>query len=133
MCLKSVDVALEWDARDKDYVGYGYKNISKYEFTAAPFHIELRPSSKRWKKATGKNRGMFDTIKSSGKKRYVPGFHIFLNLEDAKNYSGSLLVKVKYKGILAFGKNTNSVSSAGKPCVIAKDMKIVEIIPENPV
>lgn len=57
---------------------------------------------------------------------YIPGFHIFLNKEDAQNYcqEKSVLVKVKFRGVLAFGKDqTNTID---KPCIIASHMKIVK-------
>ena len=122
MCMSSVSFALEYDKGCREFVGYGYKkiknaNLSKY---------------RNWSEATGDWYGA-KTLKTAiesadDMKSYIPGFHIFLHKGDAENYQmvgPSTIVKVKYKGVLSFGRNETGPFNEG-PCVIASHMKIVE-------
>ena len=144
MCLQKVDLNLMWDARQQDYVGYGYKvmhdneipKYKKWKMAGGNFHKVLTPSNR-------KERWMKNTIESSikGKKLYHPGFHIFLNKEDARCYNTTTtLVKVMFKGVLVFGTNfthtywnykRNKNVNNYAPCVVATHMKIVEVLNDN--
>ena len=129
MCLNNVDFALEWDKGTRQYVGYGYKKILN----------RLLPKYKRWQEATGDIDGcvtkpdLRKAISSSfsdGCKNYHPGFHIFLNKDDAVNYGSSYnksVVKVKFYGVIAFGDNETYTQSKYGPCIITTHMKLVEV------
>lgn len=137
MCLKSTKdgFALEYDSNVKDFVGYGYKILEEVVYN----------KYKRWKEAKGNkfDENLYalkaEVNTSDNKSVYYPGFHIFINKEDARNYRhaeyGSKVVKVKYRGVVAFG--TNEVDFINKniygnktygPCVIARYMKLVEVL-----
>jgi hypothetical protein len=133
MCLHETQLVLTWDKNAKAYVGEGYKNLPK----------EKVGRLGRWQEAIGNSSGYgkpeelrsrFQTTDTS--KVYHPGFHIFLNEQDAREYKyGKLsneIVKVKFKVVLAFGTNEvnykSGVGMAYGPCVIAQYMKPVEIL-----
>jgi hypothetical protein len=58
-------------------------------------------------------------------KPYLPGFHIFLDLEGALEYGEKDIYEVEFTDVIAFG--TNSTRRAGyKNCVVANRMKILK-------
>lgn len=132
MCLRTVDFSLLWDKRQKDFVGYGYKRIEH----------DLLNKYKRWHTATGNINVTQRTIKEPAKNiladktkfaddraLYHPGFHIFLEKCDAEKYDVYIdypVVKVMFKGVIAFG--TNATKYHFGPCVIATHMKVVEVL-----
>lgn len=135
MCLKNVDLNLTFNG--KEFVGKGYKS----------YHIEDIRNLGRGKWIQAKGCGFASAFKtsrsrlknivnSSGLEKYFPGFHIFLEYEDALSYNAASknsaynstrqLVKVKYKGVTGFGTNKAGYSGY-KPCVIALFMKIEKV------
>ncbi len=136
MCMQKVDAALNYDKNLGAFVGYGYKAIID---DVTDSKGNLKPSAKRWKEATftghatprdylGKERCDEDYTK------YSPGFHIFLNQKSAEDYrikqSGTLIVKVAYREIVAIGTNETDryPNRRFDACVCARYMKIVEVI-----
>lgn len=130
MCMNSVKFALEYDKNARDYVGYGYKRLEDYEYK----------KYKKWCVADGdwgdvrkdKTINLRNTKVNGNTKKlsYIPGFHIFLNKEDADAYSEyGNTIKVKFRGVLAFG--TNETRFGSRDCVIATHMKLVEVCNGN--
>jgi hypothetical protein len=137
MCLSTIDFALSYDEKLKDFIGYGYKCLSIYEYNKFSQNKNWRTAegSKVTYSSNAKSVLSTRTIYSNDNNKYHPGFHIFTKLEDAQNYSRyksiRKIVKVKYRGVLAFG--TNELYGNGLedtlptgPCVIAKYIKFVE-------
>lgn len=130
MCLSTVDFALHWDDQVKDFVGYGWK----YGITV--------PKRGKWYLASGTRYSFREKLKdtfiiSDDDKAYPPGFHIFLEKEDAENYGSdsSRVYRVAYRNVLAFGANECNRKDDGS-CVIAKEIyyftdKQISSIPDN--
>ena len=121
MCMSTVQFALEYDKGCRDFVGIGYKKVT-----------ETKSTNKKWQEAKGGWGSKSSSLKTSEKtgphnKQYIPGFHIFLNKNNAETYGGggSCIVKVKYRGVLAFGKN--ETGGGYGDCIIASHMKVVEV------
>ncbi len=135
MCMSKTDFGLRWDEKEKEFVGYGYKNLYKRDILNRG---KIKDSS--WKEASFNSYCGPQTIDrlatSYDSKRYAPGFHIFLNENHARGYRSKsrniVIVKVMFKGVVAFGTNdTQSVdykSSIKGPCVISRYMKIVSVV-----
>lgn len=127
MCLSSVSLNLNvYDKSVKDFIGYGYKKL----------HIDvIKKYGNKWNKATGStdndDTSLEDegVIKASDNQEYYPGFHIFLNKENAENYAGNHIsswrkvVKVAFRGVLTFG--FNKAGTAKGLCVVTKYMKVL--------
>lgn len=126
MCLTKVSFTL-----DENGVGVGYKLLPAEAFDSkGRFNTSLSKQkgwSKEWKKIEPRKQ----KINARDKQEYVPGYHIFLNKEDARNYrhsySDSVLVKVEFRGIMTLGTNETTRDEYG-PCIVAKEMRVVEII-----
>jgi len=120
--MNTVKFALEENANG-EMVGVGYKLMYTYEVKV----------NKRWKKARHINGDIYKTI-GYGKRKYPFGFHIFLNQKDAENYTaknpGKALYKVEFKNVVAFGTNYTNLNGKSGPCIIARDMRYMEIIQE---
>ena len=119
MCLKTCSLSLEYDNKAHMYVGYGYKAI---------WNAKL---DKKWKEANGNEKSLnLSHENANDHTTYIPGFHIFLCEEDARNYSAHYnsgdIVKVKFREVLAFGTNSSGVDY--KNCVVTRYMKVVEIL-----
>jgi len=117
MCLREVNLKLNYDEKEKKYVGHGYKSMT----------IKKGDLGK-WKEARGegvlKSSQEYSTI--SGE--YVPGFHIFLDLEDAKRYGNGPYYQVKFREVLAFGDNEAGWIGPTKQygdCVVSRYIKYV--------
>jgi hypothetical protein len=127
MCLKTVGVALDYDKQAHAFIGYGYKRMNPL----------IAKKHKKWVRANGdreyldKNSKLSSSyvVSDSDYKSYVPGFHIWINEEDAQDYEhgDGPVVKVKYKGIIAFGQNSLDCydkNAKDGPCVVAEWMKL---------
>ncbi len=121
MCLSTTDFSLEWDNGGHAFVGYGYKRVKERDLIKYKTWQEAKCD--KFTESPSKNY----TTKSNDGKSYIPGFHIFLSRSAARSYtSNAKLVKVKFKEVLGFG--TNMAGSSNRPCIIARYMKIVEIL-----
>ena len=74
-----------------------------------------------------------NTVTADDHKLYPPGFHIFLNAIDAKNYGIGALVQVHFKDVIAFGKQITGYNLLcdkvyNTDCVISRYMKIVDVL-----
>lgn len=132
MCLRTIALNLKWEKKEKNYVGYGYKKLKK------EFLVRRGYCKNQWRKATGSiNRSDIEMSlecsleNSSDYKRYHPGYHIFLNYEDAKKYGGRYnegrIYKVKFKGVISFGTNKAGFKLKA-PCVVTTHVKLLEEI-----
>ena len=133
MCLKTTELALHWDEEEQTYVGTGYKTYDglNHNWNGINFKIGkwFNFNPKNWKynnKLSYREFNKYERYCEEGddNKKYVPGFHIFLEAIDAKNYGNAYVYEVMYKNVLGFGTNSVTGSIDG-PCVIAADMKIV--------
>ncbi len=107
-----------YDRRTKTYTGMGYKHVHK-DRTCYNGKYLLN----RWMDAEGITELEF----TNTHKAYHPGFHIFLNKEDAMNYpsaSGGEIWEVKYRNVISFGSNKCHKTNTDGPCVIAAQMKL---------
>jgi hypothetical protein len=81
---------------------------------------------KKWVKSKA------ELISASNRAEYLAGFHIFLSHHDAVAYTipegPYVLAKVKFKNVLAFGEQLTNYPTKAVPCVIADEIKFVEII-----
>jgi hypothetical protein len=131
MCLTSSKFELEYDSKIDDFVGYGYKVVSH--------RVYNKLARKRWVEAKAQAiGGSVNEIKTrriatrrNKKVYYTPGFHIFIKRDDAHNYYYSfrdnILIKVAYRGVLAFGSNDTHDKFGNKRqgmCVITRYMKL---------
>ncbi len=144
MCMSTVAFASTYDKKREEFIGIGYKNLSKFEVcTKESKYEKLLPHKKTWKQASltkggSRNRDltlMVHAVSNGQVRAYAPGFHIWTCEKDAVDYSGSdsskVIVKVEFKDVIAFG--TNEVYGAGmtydkRPCIIARWMRLVEVI-----
>lgn len=144
MCLQKTDLNLSWNAKEECFVGYGYKamdvtdkngRINKSVMKNFLKNVIVLPDG--WYEACGhwgnvegcdkivKNDNVIWTNRGQP---YWPGFHIFLNQEDAETYNKYTdVVKVMYNDLIAIGVNANGNNGYGKT-VIASYMKIVEVV-----
>lgn len=144
MCLSTVALKLTYNKAQRAFIGVGYKNIeSEYVKDGKILWSEL-PScyGKGWKDSflyKGKQDGSFArskidyTVSSDDdiNVEYAPGFHIFLNQEDAELYGAAkygAVIKVEFKEVLAYGENYNGEQDG--PCVVARRMRVVELVKE---
>lgn len=147
MCLKTLNLALKYNSKTKEYTGFGYKVLSSFVFNSSGKLDETTDKckrkkwSKKWKRAVGwyytkslQENEEYANKKGKGikDKQYYPGFHIFLTPEDAKSYNPTgVVVKVEYKNVLAFGTNDAGFQNGKRvsgPCVVAEYMRIVEVV-----
>lgn len=140
MCLNTVELNLRWSRHAKAYLGTGYKRIND---------LSLYNKIGRWTRAGGNQyskseKGVHNELvrvdytnlqMSPDWKEYHPGFHIFLNEDDAKNYMHCYgkLYQVQFKNVLSFGKNEvnyqpNNYDRNFGPCVVTEYMRIVKEI-----
>lgn len=143
MCMSSIKFMLNLRPNDDgDFVGVGFKSLPSNfildktgRINYAKKNMKKRQWSKNWKDAFSHSGPT--TIKASRGGWYQRGFHIFLNMEDARKYESSgVLVRVEFKNVLAFGNNpvrsyqfwpfSYSVNTYG-PCIISQYMRIVEV------
>lgn len=131
MCLTTERLNMVYCPEENDFIGTGYKVIKLFD-KLGRLNLSKSKIKTKWTEAVGNwdekkfssNRIMPDI----GINSYWPGFHIFLNLEDAIKYSTHLtLVEVKYKSVTGFGNNQTEHHLKG-PCVIARYAKISKII-----
>lgn len=123
MCLKTEKLKMKFWPEYNTYVGSGYKLLSKnYD------HFN------KWQEATGwskskpcKNKGI--DLDGDINNRYHAGFHIFLNVDDAIDYSrvsyqsGNYNVyNVDFTDVIGFGKQ--HTSDGEKDCVITRWMYV---------
>lgn len=142
MCLYSLDIAVHYDTDEKAFVGTGYKILHKNK---------VKEYGDKWIKCTGdKHDNKFNPdslTRSNTGVNYFPGFHMFTCINDTINYQwkqsihiqlrynskpsyqqvDDRLVEVKYKEILAYG--TDYTKNGNKPCVVARYMKVVRVVP----
>lgn len=122
--------------KNKDY-GIGYK---AYKTKIINGKRELYgPLTKHYQnQKISKNKWLLSSkigsIYSDDDKSYNPGFHIFLNQQDAENYysykNNVVIVRVKFKDVVGFGTNGTSagiLSTAG-PCIIARKMLVEKVV-----
>lgn len=130
MCMNKVNFTLVWDEKEKDYIGEGYKSITCLDSKGRINQSVMAKyySTKKFMEAQpiAKN----DIIYALDNKTYANGFHIFLKRGDAEKYGGNTVVKVKFKGVIAFGTNRAGYNSQRNkanygPCIIASQIKIV--------
>lgn len=126
MCLNTEDLKMKYWKEYDTYVGVGYKILPNNNLY--PFN--------EWQEANGwspngKPNKISGITKESTSQftEYHAGFHIFLNIEDAKNYGivsfnngRSNVYKVDYTDVIGFGEQ-RTTSSYGK-CVIARHMYV---------
>ncbi len=134
MCMTKVDFALEYNKPMRCLVGIGYKKLAAGD----------KPSKyRRWVKCTGdtayyynpedfdsKRRPIYD---ANGQDKYLPGFHLFTTEAAARKYPNhGKVCKFYYRLPIAFGTNVTGSypSSINEPCVIAKEMKLAEVLPD---
>lgn len=137
MCLKSVELSMRWNPKDRAYIGVGYKRMHCLDKTGRlNYSVMLNRYSRKFTEFNPKYMFQYDTIESLDRTQYHPGFHIFINKEDAVNYKFGMtrdvhdVVKVEFKEILAYGYNKLShyqekPNSNTNNCVIARYMRIV--------
>lgn len=119
MCLSSINFTLQHDKNGP--FGIGYKVLLKSgpkEFKGTDWLHKL--SLSKW---------MTSTYRESTATNYLRGFHLFLNPYHAKIYypsNNAVVIKFKYKEVLAFGKQESGGESVD--CVIAHKIKFMEII-----
>ena len=140
MCMSKVEFGLMWNEKEKDFIGIGYKRLPFIiQDKAGRINLSKVPEkykgifSTKWQEATGRRNNfgkeLDRLIKASDLKQYWPGFHIFLNETDVIKYGRfNSLVKVAFKGVTSFGANTTDYKSEHGPCVVARYMKIVELL-----
>lgn len=132
MCLESVQLNLEYNEEEKDFVGYGYKSLILCDKTGR-INFSVPTIKKHWTEAkcdlyVKRVNPLLSKTRSCNNKEYWPGFHIFLDIEDAKKYNTcGTIVKVMFKGVTSFGYNQSGTNKCGK-CVVSRYAKIVEII-----
>jgi len=134
MCLNKTTFALKYNKRRKEYIGVGYKVFEKGELanynrigqwsSATGYFSQVDDSKTLTRLIIDDN---YHSDKTSAERLYHPGFHIFLNAEDAKKYNKyGTVYKVEYTGVVAFGTNLTNYSDSGD-CVIALRMKILPL------
>lgn len=127
MCLSKVNYV--------DGVGVGYKLLDKWLIDD---NHKLKPNfhwSYEWKKANTENKICADDLKI-----YTSGYHIFIDKEDAINYSThGYLVEVHFKNIMSIGFNPRYkyrkifgipiyAGIIDGPCVVAEYMKVGKVL-----
>jgi hypothetical protein len=144
MCLHKITFSLNRND-EGEYVGKGYKVID----------IVTRWDGKELDKPelVSQNRDYFyaqnewmqtnpayqtqQEIWEEDNLKYYPGFHIFLNLDDARAHakpSGGNVFEVEYQNVLAFGPNLVSVSfnedgaviNKYGDCIVAQKLRILD-------
>ena len=153
MCLKDFSVNLEWDEVEECFVGYGWKkmkcldangNISVPRMKKNVGGVDL---GNYWFEAKGhkdnkgiRNESIIGTEMFG--QTYFPGFHIFRDFEDAKNYpyiSGPQvgIVKVKFTELITVGTNWTGTPSKDYlqgsygVCYAAKYIKLLNVYDEE--
>lgn len=149
MCLTTADLAISYSLKEKAFVGIGYKKVFMTD-SSGRINWSMVGGKNKWLEAKGHNplfnneqfvdKCTTETVLSSKSRNsyYYPGFHIFLDEKDARQYlhgtNTPSVVKVMYKNIVAFGENfvtyKNSLTGGkilGK-CVVAEYMKYLEVI-----
>lgn len=153
MCLKDFSVNLEWDEAEQCFVGYGWKKMKCLD---ANGNISIPRMKKNvggvdlgnyWFEATGSKESKFIDngirISTENYKSYFPGFHIFKDYEDAKNYPylispDSAVVQVKFAELITVGTNwTGTIKSQYSSgsygvCYVAKYIKVLDVYDYNP-
>lgn len=147
MCLTDAHFTTSYDCESKSFIGVGYKILDPDTFmkrkSKQPINTDLSFSkyfnlefkdNPTWKKAafsfvtngTPKPSNLESTVYGDS---YPPGFHIFLNMQDAERYDSGVLVEVQYKDVLCFGtQNTGGIftkKTYDAPCIIARQMKLI--------
>jgi hypothetical protein len=142
MCLKKVQFAMS--VVDNQLVGEGYKVVQK-NLTALVYRNFIYEVGE-WQTAGDLKKipiqGDIYAMSKDGENVYPRGFHIFLNVEDAKEYAkanggGSIVYKVQFKEILAFGLNEVVYNDKDRKwengdCVVSLHMKLVEEVDKKP-
>jgi len=142
MCLSSVSLNLEYNAKEGCFIGYGYKKLAG-NVVDKKRRVNNSLITRRnvgnvaklengWLESVGAKSYDSETpdnesiILSEDNKLYYPGFHIFLKEEDAKNYpyTNGDVVLVKFSEVTSFGRNQTGSYQYGN-CVVAKYMKIM--------
>jgi hypothetical protein len=143
MCLSSTTFRTKWLASEKAWVGIGYKaydgvldklgrpNWSKYSKGLKP-NVWMNADGNwgRGKENLAKKHTILDVAEVEGNWGYPRGFHIWLDPTTAEKYAStynSLIAKVLYKNVLAFGSNSVNWEVV-KPCIITQNMKILEVV-----
>ncbi len=130
MCMSKTVFSFE---DGKDY-GIGYRAYPKNE----DYPDRLTGGIKSFEKEVSIRRGRWYScqderfsIPDYSGHRYQAGFHIFLNKGDASRYfSGDVhVVEVHFKDVVAFG--SNNTNSGSGPCVIARQMYVVDDRPKQ--
>lgn len=150
MCLENSNLNMSYSKKEGCFTGFGFKKLdisipknirNKSEKTILKWlNTQYGVSSHLkggWMEATGTrsgktfNRDIREQDCEYG--RYWPGFHIFLKEDDADvYYSGfGIVVKVEYAEVTDFGFNETDNSIGEGPCVVARYMRIVEIVSEE--
>lgn len=137
MCLHNLykNFSMEWNSKEKDFVGFGYKKYNSYYLTNDKPNSEGNSVklSTVWREAQADHYGKKSkqSIESTDTGTpYWPGFHIFLKKEDAQKYWGDVVVKVMFKGLIGIGTNETNAYYDTKygACVIARYMKFIEVV-----
>lgn len=139
MCLHKIKFNL---TKTKDgYVGVGYKNINNNVYFDVPTNklkMDLGMCSRwstKWTRAWANN--IVETGLADDEQSYRLGYHIFLNINDAKNYTlpyinGSIpyipvfVAKVSYRNIICFG--TNQTGNGFGDTVVSEYMKFDKLV-----
>lgn len=130
MCLYNTDFACFYDRKLKQYVGYGFKSLFSSDIS----------EYKLWTEAKGWNNNIKSNVtrvsgEQSRNKHYHPGFHIFLDVKDAKGYRGpysaAKLYLVKFHTVIGYGKQSLFDVNKLAPCVIARYMRIVKEVKDD--
>lgn len=130
MCLNTVEAKFD---EDNDISGTGYKcfDIINGIINGAIYGQDYQIGE------VNKDTNDFN-LKANDYKSYRCGYHIFINLEDAKDLAGywqCKVFKVSYKNVTANGTNEtkDSLSRDTKYglCVVAKEITILEQVVEE--
>lgn len=141
MCLSDVSLNMFYDEKEKDFVGIGYKVLPIIDLKRRvnwSLSSRLKPNiwleaSGYWENAPSSNKKVRENeLKSNiyaiNEKIYWPGYHIFLNIEDAISYNDYCsLIEVKFKNVTGFG-NQGTNHKNGANCVIARYAKVTKIL-----
>jgi hypothetical protein len=142
MCMTTTTFLTKWYPKEKAWVGIGYKayddildslkrpNWSKHSKGLKPNVWITADGSWGCSGLSIEKNNSVESLDYIAHSRYPRGFHIWLDYNHALKYSNgvnTVIVKVLYKNILAFGQNSINWDSMG-PCIITKNMKILEVV-----
>lgn len=130
MCLYSLITPEPKEIKPRNKVRTGYVVMQKInrKYYGVVYNTDYNYKLRQWYTADIKKKGKYKRIiTAAGGETYVPGFHIFPYLEEAikyKSHSTEVVVKVRYKGVLAYGIHELYPHDYGN-VVVAKQRKLL--------